>query len=411
MCFAAKNLYNAGLYQVRRAFFANEGYLGYDKLQKQFQNSRQPDYIALPRKVSQQILMVLDKNFKSFFEGLKAYKKDPSKFEERPRIPRYKDKTKGRSISLYTKQTFSKQGLKDGILKIPSLSFIIPTKVPLKSIQQVRLVVRPACYMIEVVYKVADTPLEPDNGRIAAIDPGLNNLATITSNCQLEPLIINGRPLKAINQFYNKHRARLQAELTKLPGVKRNTSNRLDRLTHKRNQKVKNYLHNASRCIVNQLVSAGITTLVVGKNPLWKQDINIGRKNNQKFVQIPHARFIDQLVYKCQRVGIRVIVHEESYTSKCSFLDNEPIQKHDTYKGKRIKRGLFRASDGRCINADVNGSGNILRKAFPNAFVAKGIEGLVVAPRRITPIREPRPLRSKKLTPPKIKPVTHLSTV
>lgn len=408
--FAAKNLYNAGLYTIRQAFFADEArYINYIQLQKQFQNTHQSDYEALPRKVSQQILRLLDKNFKSFFEAHKAYKKDPSRFLHRPRITRYKDPATGRSIALYTNQTFSKQGLKDGYLKLSGTSLVIPTRVPLKSIQQVRLAVKAACYVVEVVYTVPDTPAKEDNNRVAAIDPGINNLATLTTNTGQAPLIVNGRPLKSINQFYNKKRARLQAELTRLPGKTRHQSVRLERLTHKRNQKVRNYLHHASRFITNQLVSWGITTLVVGKNPLWKQDVNIGSKNNQGFVQIPHAQLIKQLSYKCQLEGINVIVQEESYTSKCSFLDNELIQKHEQYAGKRIRRGLFKSKDGTLINADVNGSANILRKAFPNAFTANGTEGIVVSPRRITPIREQRPLPSQRLTPPKRESVTHLS--
>ncbi|MFN3380790.1 MAG: IS200/IS605 family accessory protein TnpB-related protein, partial [Runella zeae] len=147
-----------------------------------------------------------------------------------------------------------------------------------------------------------------------------------------------------------------------------------------------NYLHNASRVITNQLVSEDISVLVIGKNPLWKQEVNMGRKNNQKFVQIPHADFITQLTYKCQLEGIKVVVQEESYTSKCSFLDNEPIQKHELYAGKRLKRGLFKSKNGTLMNADVNGSANILRKAFPNAF-ADGIEGVVVRPVRVTPYK------------------------
>lgn len=126
--------------------------------------------------------------------------------------------------------------------------------------------------------------------------------------------------------------------------------------------------------------------MVIGKNPLWKQEVNIGKKNNQKFVQIPHAEFINQLTCKCQLEGIKVVVQEESYTSKCSFLDNEPIQKHEVYAGKRLKRGLFKSKNGTLINADVNGSANILRKAFPNAF-ADGIEGVVVRPLRFTPYK------------------------
>lgn len=164
------------------------------------------------------------------------------------------------------------------------------------------------------------------------------------------------------------------------------TSRKINHLTNKRNVKVDNYLHNASRFIINHLVANRIGTLVIGKNDEWKQGINLGKRNNQNFVAIPHARFIEMLTYKAQLAGIVVKVIEESYTSKCSFLDNEPCVKHSEYRGKRIKRGLFRVGDGRLINADVNGSANIIKKAFPNAF-AEGIQGVVVRPVRVTPYK------------------------
>jgi putative transposase len=136
-----------------------------------------------------------------------------------------------------------------------------------------------------------------------------------------------------------------------------------------------------SRRIIDLLVQEGMGTLVIGKNPEWKQEVNMGKRNNQQFVCIPHARFIDMLTYKAELVGIRVIITEESYTSKCSFLDQEPIRKQESYAGKRVKRGLFRAADGRLINADVNGSANIIRKVAPDAF-ADGVEAVVVRPVR-----------------------------
>ena len=125
--------------------------------------------------------------------------------------------------------------------------------------------------------------------------------------------------------------------------------------------------------------------LVIGKNKGWKQSINIGRRNNQAFVQVPHARFIDMLTYKARLVGIKVVVTEESYTSKTSFIDLEPVKKQMVYLGKRIKRGLFKSADGTLINADINGSSNIIRKVVPNAF-ADGIEDVVVRPSGFAPV-------------------------
>ena len=377
VCYLSKNLYNAALYEIRQAFFKDGTYLNYNSIDKIMQG--RPDYKALPAKIAQQTLRVLDKNFLSFFHALKTYQTNPEKFLARPKLTNYKDKAKGRNIAIYTIQAISSKELKKGIVKLSGTDIELPTKVNRDAICQVRIIPNSIYYTIEVVYEVPEVLPLADNGRMASIDIGLNNLATLTFNTAIKPLIINGKPLKSINQYYNKNKAKLQSYI----GDK-GTSKRIEELTHKRNNKVKNYLHNASRFVVNQLVSNHITTLVIGKNDQWKQDINIGKRNNQNFVNIPHATFIKQLEYKCQLVGITVKLQEESYTSKCSFLDNEPIKKHDIYQGKRIKRGLFRAANGTLINADQNGSLNILRKAFPNAF-ADGIQGVVGRPIRVNP--------------------------
>lgn len=194
----------------------------------------------------------------------------------------------------------------------------------------------------------------------------------------MQPFIINGRPLKHINQFYNKKLAERKSILD--TRNKKKTSKKVQSLTFKRNQRIDDYLHKSSRYLINQLVSNHIHTLIIGKNKEWKQEINIGKKNNQNFVQVPHARFIEMLQYKAELKGIRVILQEESYTSKCSFLDNEAIGKHDIYAGKRIKRGLFQASDGTTINADINGALNILRNAVPNVKFTNGKRGVQYAP-------------------------------
>jgi putative transposase len=191
------------------------------------------------------------------------------------------------------------------------------------------------------------------------------------------PRIVNGRPLKSINQYYNKRKAELQSILKDT----RFTA-RMERITVKRTRRIDHYLHTASRHIIDLLIAEGIGTLVIGKNPNWEQEVNIGKRNNQQFVCIPHTRFIDMLIDMAKLVGIQVIITEESYTSKCRFLDREPIGKHEVYCGKRVKRGLFRASTGQHINADLNGSYNILRKVVPDAFGQRD-RGCVVHPERL----------------------------
>ncbi len=298
---------------------------------------------------------------------------DPSRFLGRPRLPNYLDK-QGRNLLTYTLQAISRTLLRQGTVQPSGL----PTQVQTRqsSVQQVRIVPHGTHYTVEVIYEqpITSAPLDP--ALVAAIDIGVNNLAALTSNLPgFAPRLINGRPLKALNQFYNKRRAQLQARLPQ----GQYTSRILDALTDKRNRRITDYLHNASRAIINLLVQHRIGTLVIGHNPDWKQRVRLGRRTNQTFVFVPHARFIAMLTYKAELVGIRVIVREEAHTSKVSFLDDEPVQHHAHYAGKRISRGLFRASDGRLINADVNGAYNIGRKAAPDAF-GPGGRGWVVQP-------------------------------
>jgi putative transposase len=265
-------------------------------------------------------------------------------------------------VLVYTVQAVSQRAFnKQGVIQPSHPDITIQTRQT--SFDQVRIVPRKTHYLVEVVYTRPIQPADVDRDRVASIDIGLDNLATVTSNQpDFAPLLVNGRPLKSINQFYNQERARLQRPLSD----GQTTSRRLEQLADKRNRRVQAYLHRASRLIIDRLVQHRIGTLVIGKNDGWKQAINLGRRTNQNFVQIPHARFIEMLTYKALLVGIQVILTDESYTSKCSFLDLEPIGKHDGYRGKRIHRGLFRASNGRRINADVNGAYNILRKVIPN---------------------------------------------
>ena len=354
VCFKSKNLYNAALYEIRQHFFNTKQFLNWFSVDKMFKEKKQEDYYALPCKVSQQTLKLLNQNFKSFFSLLK--KKDHNKKKS---IPKYLDKLKGRFVAVYTNQAISKKELRNGIIQLSRTDFKIKTKVDGNSINQARIVPKNSYYKVEVIYEVEEIEELEDNEKYAAIDLGVNNLATVSFN-DSKPFIINGKPLKSINQFYNKRKAELQS---KLKG-NRKTSNRIESITRKRNNKVKNYLHKASRYIVNHLVSTNVNTLIIGKNDNWKQEANISKKNNQNFVLIPHSQFINMLSYKCKLVGIAVIMTEESYTSKCSFIDNEEMKHNEVYKGKRVKRGLFRTNKGKFINADLNGSLNIMRKVI-----------------------------------------------
>jgi putative transposase len=241
----------------------------------------------------------------------------------------------------------------------------VATNLPFEVIDQVRIVPRATHYTVEVIYERAITPADLDSQRVAGIDLGVNNLAALTSNQPgFVPLLVNGRPLKAMNQLYNKQRAHYQALLPE----GQYTSHRLDALTDKRARRLDSYLHVASRRISEHLVRHRIGTLVIGKNDGWKQEVTIGRRNNQAFVFLPPARFIQMLTYKAQVLGIQVVLTAESYTSKCSFLDGESLKHHDQYVGKRLKRGVFESATGKRFNADVNGAYTMIVKVVPDAF-------------------------------------------
>ena len=389
--FKSKNLYNAALYELRQAYIFQGRYLSYSTMDKLMQPHEA--YKALPAKVSQQVLMQLHHEWESFFKAKAAYEEDPSKFLGRPKLPKYKHKLEGRNILVYTIQAISrgKNGLKGGLITPSQLAISVKTKQ--KDIDQVRIVPKKGYYVVEVVYEkaVKQAPVNP--AYYAGIDIGMNNLVALTSNKPaFQAVVVNGRPVKSTNQFYNKRKAALQKQLGHT-----GTTKRMERMTNKRNRRIEHYMHTASKRIIDVLVQEGIGVLVIGKNDGWKNEIEMGKRTNQNFVQIPHARFIAMLTYKAELVGIRVQITEESYTSKASLLDLDPLpvrkngdEKH-TFSGKRLTRGLYRASNGRYINADINGAGNIIRKVAPDAFQqVEGVEdgkgmlaSLVVHPVRV----------------------------
>ena len=354
ICFKSKNLYNKALYLVRQHYFNTKEYINFFKVNQLMINSKDVDYYSLPSRVSNQTLRLLDRNFKSFFNLLK--KKRSGSYDKPIKIPKYLEK-EGRYITIFIKDSISKKYLKKGLIKLSTLDILIPTKVKESELVEVRVLPRNNHNVVEIVYKVEDKEVKVDNNRYASVDLGINNLMTVSSNVT-KPFIINGKSLKSINQFWNKEKARLQSLLK---GNKK-TSKRIQSITNKRNNKIIDYLHKSSRELVNYLVSNNISTLIVGYNEEWKKDVNLGKRNNQSFVNIPFYTLIKQLKYKCKLEGINFILTEESYTSKCSFLDNEEVCKHDKYLGERINRGLFKSKEGKLINADLNGSLNILKK-------------------------------------------------
>ncbi len=392
--FKSKNLYNAALYELRQAFIHEGKYLDYNEMDRHMQSHEA--YKALPAKVSQQILMLLDKNWTAFFEAREAYEENPSTFTGRPHVPKYKHKLEGRNILVYTIQAISqgKKGLQRGIIKPSQLPITVKTKQDPATIDQVRIVPRNGHYVVEVIYTKEPVQAKVDPSFCVGIDLGVTNLAAIASNREgFIPRLVNGRRVKAWNQWYNKRMKQLKKRLPK--EERERVTKQMERITNTRNRQIHHYLHTASKRIIDFLAKEGVGTIVIGKNPLWKQETGMGKRNNQNFVSIPHARFIDMLTYKAALVGIQVEVREESYTSQASFVDLDPIptytpndEEEHIFSGKRIGRRnrLYRTKDGRKICADVNGAYNILRKSRPDAFAhagAKGIAAYVVQPVRL----------------------------
>lgn len=351
-------------------------------------------YKAMPSKVSQLVIKQSADSWLAYFAALKAYAKKPYSFTGKPKPPGYAE---DRNLVKFNSQAVGKREFCKGLI-VPSMSPIrLPVKPGMKfsDLCEVRIVPKTGCFVIEVVCVESLEVSFPRSNLAAAIDIGLDNLATVTfSDAKAQPLIVNGKLLKSTNQFYNKQVAKFKGLLPQ--GVY--TSNRIKNITRNRNHAVDSYLHQSSRMVVNELFSHGVSEVAIGKNEQWKSKINIGKRNNQKFVQVPHARFIEMLTYKLEAVGIKVTVGEESYTSKASFLDwdNIPIYTPNsnekyTFSGKRVARSWYVSKDGYKINADVNGSFNIGRKVIPNAFeplnsiVQRDRGCLVVHPRRLTP--------------------------
>ena len=371
LCFNSKNLYNAALYEFRQSYIdKNRKELTWIDINNLFVQKQQVDYKRLQAKVANAVLKKLGNNITSF-KGLLKAKKDGT-IKNKVRLPKYLHKTKGRFVVEFNNQMISKKRDENGYLIVSprDLKLVIPTRR--EDVKQVRIVPQLNYYVIEVVYEAQEEEMRT-GVVVGAIDLGLNNIATIVTNDKNNPLILSGRKLKSINQYFNKNVADRKAKLPK----EVYTSKEIERLWTKRRNKIDYETHKISKYIVELMDEREVSKLIIGNNGGWKQGINLGKRNNQNFVNIPYKKIIAQIIYKCQMKGIEVIVREESYTSKASFLDydyiptiNEDDEVKD-FSGKRVKRGLYRTNKGKRINADVNGAYNIMAKESLNYIKTK----------------------------------------
>jgi IS605 OrfB family transposase len=373
----SKNLYNVAIQYINEIYQSEKRYVNYYEVNRVFIDRNVVEYRALSANVSQQVLMQVDRCWKSYFKALREYNLHPNKFKAKPNPPKQKDKIWQRNCLTYTRNVISQAALKNELIILNSEDSLIRTR--LKSVSQVKVVkLNEQKIKVLLIYdKQADKKISSDV--YAGCDVGVSNLLTVCFNDKsIKPVIISGGPLKSINQYYHKQVSKARSKLKN--GTK--SSKRIRKLGYKHNMKIYDYIHKSSRAVVKMLNENNVSKIVIGYNPEWKQHVSLGRKNNQNFVSIPFLKEINAVAYKCELAGIEVVIREESYTSKCSFLDMEKIRKREKYVGKRIRRGLFQAADGRIINADLNAAYNILKKEVPNAF-ANGIEGVAVRPFRI----------------------------
>lgn len=380
----SNNLYNQALYLFRLRLDADGTWTWYNDMDKLIKGVTNLDgecnYKLLKSQCSQQILRVLDKNMKSYCKSIKDWKKHLEKYKGMPQIPHYR-KRGGMFNLYYTNQSCS---IKDGRIKFAKDLFVdIPQwnkyGSRLAKFNQVRLIPNDCNIKVEIVYDYKVQHADVDKSKCAAIDLGLDNLATMVTDDGC--VIFSGKYLKSYNQYFNKTLSHLQS-IKDQQGMKRSTR-RIIRMYNKRDRYFEDAFHKVSCQIVDMLVEKKIGRLVVGYNAGWKQKSDMGKRNNQKFVQMPFARLVSCLQYKCEMVGIDFVKHEESYTSKCDALALEPICKHEQYLGRRTKRGLFLSSTGKLINADHNGALNIMRKVVGDSYV----NGIVNSGHSLCPIR------------------------
>jgi putative transposase len=375
-CLKAKNVYNRTNFLARDFWDKNHKIIFSFEMMKIMRTEE--CFKSLPAQTSQQVILKLGNNWKSYFIAIKDWSKHKSKYTGKPNLPNYKDKN-GRFVAEFNYQ----QGkFKDGKYWFPKmLDFefknYIETNIEKKDFVLLQIIPCGNCYKISIIYKESLEEKESYNERYLSIDLGINNLATLTNNIGLRPIVINGRILKSINVYYNK----LFSQASSYIG--RGTSNRIQRITTKRNNIVSGHFHKISRYIINYCLENNIDNIIIGRNKDWKRNVNIGKKNNQIFVQIPFEMLINNLIYKGEEVGIGVKVISEEYTSKASFLDNDEFTKGFEFSGKRIRRGMYKSKDGILINADVNGSYNILRKCNPEMLWQDEIKGVSLHPVRV----------------------------
>lgn len=375
VCHKSGLLYNYVLYNVRQGIFS-KNYLKEYEFSTKLNRENQFDFRNLPCAISQQVIAQVFSSIKGWMKGVKEFEKNHSKFHSKSKLPKYKSGKKQNMIVFTTNACRIRN---NHIYFAKNIIQPIKTNVKKEELKQVRIVPQATSYVVEVIYERKEENLDLQKDNFLSIDLGLNNLCTCTNNVNQRFFIVNGKVVKSFNQWFNKTKAKRMSFV----GDK-GISKRLKRLICYRNLWINDKIHKISRFIIDFCKKNNIGTIVIGLNKNWKQNINLGKKNNQKFVEIPFSNLVDKISYKAKLVGIDVKITEESYTSKVDHLAFESLEKHDIYSGKRKKRGLFQSSVNQLINADINGSIGIARKVFGDSAVQQIIgSGLAFNPIRV----------------------------
>ena len=360
----SKNLYNQGRYLINEQYNENKTFINETTLNRKLRTEPNPEYNNYRKfckaKVAQNTLRALCKCYKSYFRAIKDFKVNPSKYKGMPKPPKYKD-TLG--ILYFDYQTIK---IKDQFIVINKEHKVhIPNEVYKEGLNNFKIISFIPFYnriKVVITYETKELNTDLNLNDYLSIDLGMNNLCSCVSKDDC--FILNGKPLKSINQYFNKKLSKLKSERP-LKGKYQDqnyNSSKIANLSLKRELKITDILHKASKYLVNYCVKHKIGTIVFGRNKEWKDSIQLGKQTNQNFISIPFYKLLNLLKYKCKMVGINLVTQEESYTSKCDALAFEEVKYHTNYKGSRVKRGLFLSSLGKALNADINGALNILRK-------------------------------------------------
>lgn len=386
----AKNLYNEGLYNVRQYYFQEKKYLNYPKNYNLCKTSE--NYKTLNSNMAQQILKEVDGVFKSFFGLIKLAKKGNYNIRD-IKLPKYLEKDgfatlvigfiriKGNKLIIPYSNAYRKEHSR--------IEITMPSILLDKKIKEIRIIPKSNARFFEIqyIYEVIEEQRELNNQKALVIDIGINNLATCVTN-EGKSFIIDGKRLKSINQWYNKQNSKLQSikDKQKIKGITNKQSN----IINNRNNAINDYINKTCRCIINYCLENEIGNIVIGYNETLQKYSNLGKKNNQNFVNIPIGKIKKKLEYLCKLYRINFVKQEESYTSKASFFDNDIIPTYNvynpvsyTFSGTRVKRGLYKTKTGYAFNADVNGALNILSKSSVVSLVALYSRGDVDTPIRI----------------------------